>query len=212
MTGVLCLIPTIKMGGCGRSRDSVCCIRLINWSSILTFTRLRYSLPLRLVLLFSLILSLTSQKLAAQTSANENQFGASLTLFTTMAAINAAGYDADLNSPANYPIREQIRAELAKRDIPILPELKRYYQDHRKGTDTATLSQYVSFALLAGSAPDFKLDTHDLPPDVEPLITFSELLSRFYKEANIAGFVGEITTGISGCDKALPGSCHQCAA
>ena len=83
----------------------------------------------------------------------ENQFDVSITLFTTMAAINAAGYDVDLNSAANYPIRNQIRAELAKRNVPAMGELKHFYQEHRKGTDTATLSQYISFALLAGGPP-----------------------------------------------------------
>jgi predicted negative regulator of RcsB-dependent stress response len=117
--------------------------------------------------------------------AAENQFDVSITLFSTMAAINAAGYDVDLNSAANYPIRNQIREELAKRNVPALAELRQFYQEHRKGTDTATLSQYISFALLAGGPPGFKLDEGDLPPDVQPLIGFSAILSRFYKEANL---------------------------
>ena len=102
-----------------------------------------------------------------------------------MAAINAAGYDADLNSKANYPIRNQVRQELAKRNIPSLPELKNFYLNHRKGTDSATLSQYISFALLAGNPPDFKVDSGELPPDAQSLEGLSDLLARFYKEANI---------------------------
>lgn len=123
---------------------------------------------------------------AAQLSSNENQFGVSITLFTTLAAINAAGYDAGLDSDANYPIRNQIRAELAKKNIPCLSDLREFYRDHRKGTDTATLSEYISFALIAGPAPDFKLDGEDLPADVESLTELSSLLTRFYKEADIA--------------------------
>ncbi len=121
----------------------------------------------------------------AQVSVNENQFAASITLFTTMAAINAAGYDADLNSDSNYPIRNQVRAELAKRSIPSLVDLKEFYHDHRKGNDPATLSQYISFALLAGGPPDFKLASSDVPEDVDALHGLSEILARFYKEANI---------------------------
>jgi predicted negative regulator of RcsB-dependent stress response len=102
-----------------------------------------------------------------------------------MAAINAAGYDVDLNSKANYPIRNQVRQELAKRSIPCLPELKSFYLNHRKGTDSATLSQYISFALLAGDPPDFKVDSGELPPDAQALEGLSELLARFYKEAGI---------------------------
>jgi predicted negative regulator of RcsB-dependent stress response len=120
----------------------------------------------------------------------ENQFSASISLFSTMAAINAAGYDADLNSEANFPIRNQVRAEIAKRSVPSLRELKEFYHDHRKGTDASTLSQYISFALLTAGPPDFKLDIADLPPDVEPLVGLPEILSRFYKEANIAELWG----------------------
>ena len=123
---------------------------------------------------------------AAPGGGGENQFDVSITLFSTLAAINAAGYDAEIDSPSNYPIRAQIRAEIAKRNIPVLPELRAFYRDHRLSNDTATLSQYISFALLASDPPNFSLkDTDDLPADVEPLLGFSELLSRFYKEAHL---------------------------
>ena len=142
---------------------------------------------IRRFLLFSTILVAFTGTIAraAQVPSNENRFGVSVTLFTTMAAINAAGYDADLDSDSNYPIRKQVRGEIAKRSIPSLTELKEFYQYHRKGTDGATLSQYISFALLAGGPPDFKLATDDVPPDVYALGGLSELLARFYKEANL---------------------------
>jgi tetratricopeptide (TPR) repeat protein len=140
----------------------------------------------RFLLFSAFLISITCRRSpAAQVSSNENQFGVSITLFSTMAAINAAGYDAGLQSDANYPIRNQIRAELAKKTIPSLNDLKEFYKDHRRGTDTATLSAYISFALLAGGPPDFKLETGELPPDVQPLIAFSRLLADFYKEADL---------------------------
>lgn len=144
----------------------------------------------RRFLLLSTILAACSALVtkAAPVNASENQFGVSETLFSTMAAINAAGYDADLGSDSNYPIRNQIREELAKRNISSLVDLKEFYRDHRKGTDTATLSQYISFALLAGNPPDFKLESEDVPPDVDALHGFSEILARFYKEANLKEF------------------------
>jgi tetratricopeptide (TPR) repeat protein len=122
-----------------------------------------------------------------QSDLGENGFGVSETLFSTLAAINAAGYDAGMESPLNekYRVRVQVRDELAKRKIPCLPELKEFYREHKKASDTADLSQYISFALLAGGAPTFQLPSGQLPPDVEPLRDFSELLSRFYKEANL---------------------------
>lgn len=117
----------------------------------------------------------------------ENQFGVSQTLFATLAAINAAGYDAGINSPLNeqYKLRTQIREELAKRKIPSLTEIRDFYQAHRKPTGGADLGQYVSFALLAGDPPKFDLPDIELPPDAEPLRPFAPLLVRFYKEANI---------------------------
>ena len=123
----------------------------------------------------------------AQTS-ETGQLDASPTLFTVMAAINAAGYNADLSSPNNHPLREQIRAELAKQNIPSLAALKSYFEQHRKRNDTDELAQYISFALVAGPPPAFMLKVRDLelPPDVAPLKGLPPLLAAFYKEANIA--------------------------
>ena len=124
----------------------------------------------------------------AQQLAAENQFSVSETLFTTLAAINAAGYDTGIDSPLNekYGLRLQIREELAKRKIPCLPEIRDFYQAHRKPTGGADLGQYISFALLAGNPPKFDLPSIELPPDAEALRPLSGLLVRFYKEANVA--------------------------
>ena len=105
-----------------------------------------------------------------------------------MAAINAAGYDADLGSPNTHPLRKAIRDELAKKNIPSLADLKEFYRQHQKRDATAELSQYISFALTAGGPPDFaiKLRDVDVPPDVSGMMGLSEILARFYKEADIA--------------------------
>ena len=115
------------------------------------------------------------------------QLDASPTLFTVMAAINAAGYDADLASGNNHPLRNAIRAELAKREIPSLPAIKEFVAKHRKRTDTLELSQYLSFGLTAGGPPDFAIKMRDveIPPDVSSMTELSSLLAAFYKEANI---------------------------
>ncbi len=120
------------------------------------------------------------------TGSTENGFSVSPALFTTLAAINAAGYDAGIDSPLNerYKVRVQIRQELAKRKIPCLPELTAFYKQHRKSTDTADLSQYISFALVASGPPNFEVPAQ-VPPDVQPLAGWSELLARFYKEGNL---------------------------
>ncbi len=115
------------------------------------------------------------------------QLDASPTLFTVMAAINAAGYDAGLSSPNNHPLRNAIRAELARREIASLPALKAFFAKHRRRNDTLELSQYISFALSAHGPPDFQITLRpaEIPPDVSPLDGFSKLLASFYKEANI---------------------------
>ena len=103
-----------------------------------------------------------------------------------MAAINAAGYDAGLDSPLNerYKVRQQIRDELKKRQVAILPELRAFYEAHKKPTPTADLSQYISFAMIADGPPGFQVPG-EAPPDVQALSGFSELLARFSKEANL---------------------------
>ncbi|MDQ2840704.1 MAG: tetratricopeptide repeat protein [Acidobacteriota bacterium] len=124
---------------------------------------------------------------ADRTRSGENGFSVSLTMFATLAAINAAGYDAGLDSPLNqqFKVRSQIREELAKRTIACLPELRDFYKTHKKASETADLGQYLSFALVAGDAPTFELPKSEVPPDVEPLRGFSPLLARFYKEADL---------------------------
>src|SRR5581483_8899984 len=104
-----------------------------------------------------------------------------------MAAINAAGYTADLSSPNNHPLRDEIRAELARRNIPSLPAIKEFFDRHRKRTDVQELSQYVSFALTATGPPSFaiKLRDVDVPPDVTTMKELSPLLAAFYQEAGI---------------------------
>ena len=109
------------------------------------------------------------------------------TLFTVMCAINAAGYSADLKSPNNVPIRDQIRAELAKREIPSLPALREFFEAHRKRSETAELSQYISYALTIGPPPTFVTHRRDveIPPDAAALMEMTPLLTAFYREAKI---------------------------
>jgi predicted negative regulator of RcsB-dependent stress response len=140
-----------------------------------------------LPVLLSVLSSAASPQTAASANNTENQFGVSITLFSTLAAVNAAGYDAGIDSALNqrYKVRTEIRQELAKRQIPSLPDLRAFYADHKKPSDTADVSQYISFALLAGGPPNFELPAGQLPPDVEAIKGLSPILARFYKEGNL---------------------------
>jgi tetratricopeptide (TPR) repeat protein len=115
------------------------------------------------------------------------QLDASPTLFAVMAAINAAGYDTDIASPNNSPLRETIRKELAGKQIPSLPALQDFYREHRQEDATANLSQYISFALSATGPPAFapKVRSVETPPDAKALEGFAPLLAKFYREAGI---------------------------
>ncbi|MGI8990289.1 MAG: tetratricopeptide repeat protein [Bryobacteraceae bacterium] len=115
-------------------------------------------------------------------AAEQNQLDANKNLFTVLAALNAAGYDADLNSPNNDPLRERVRKRLAALDIPVLPEIKNYY-----GARPRDIGPYISLALSVRGAPDFEFKTRtvEIPPDALPLDNFRGLLSRFYVEAHI---------------------------
>ncbi len=104
-----------------------------------------------------------------------------------MAAINAAGYDADAASPNNNPLRNKIRKALAAKDISSLRQLKDFYREHSKNDPTADLSQYISFALSVDGPPDFSTKGRavEMPPDAATLDGLSNLLSKFYEEANL---------------------------
>jgi predicted negative regulator of RcsB-dependent stress response len=146
----------------------------------------RYAYP---ILIPTLLLAGTFAQVSPARDTGESQFGVSQTLFATLAAINAAGYDTGIDSPLNahYQVRTQIRQILASRQIPCLPELRAFYKEHKKPTGAGDLGQYISFALTAADAPKFTLPSGEVPPDVEPLRGFSDLLARFYKEADVAG-------------------------
>ena len=110
------------------------------------------------------------------------------TLFAVLAAVNAAGYDTEIDSPTNNPLRKQLRDHLATRNIPVLPALRRYVRDHHLPNASDDLGQYVSWALLSKGAPSFTPAMPNFPPpaDVDRLHDFAPLVERFYEEADVA--------------------------
>jgi len=136
-------------------------------------------------LALSAILALAA--VARAQDSGPGQLDASPSLFTVMAAVNAAGYDAGLDSPNADPLRKAVRDELAKRQIPSLAKLKDFYADHRKRTSSEDLNQYISFALSVSGPPafQFKEKDADIPPDAAALKGLGPLVAAFYKEANV---------------------------
>ena len=108
-------------------------------------------------------------------------------LFTALAAINAAGYDADLDSPSNHPLRMAVRQAVAARKPPSLERLKKLFQARRAWNWNAELGQYISYALSVSGPPDFKpkFSPNRMPPDTVALEGLSPVLADFYREAGI---------------------------
>ena len=120
-------------------------------------------------------------------SAEQGQLDSDLTLFTVLAAINAAGYDAGTDSPSASPARAAVRQDLKSFQGPSLEQLKNFYQQHKLDDPAQDLAQYVSFALQCAGPPDFKFRTPygDVSPDAQPLHGLARLLADFYREAEI---------------------------
>ncbi|MDX2266651.1 MAG: tetratricopeptide repeat protein [Bryobacter sp.] len=113
-------------------------------------------------------------------------------LFTVMAAINAAGYDTELDSPNTLPVRRQVRQFLAEKKPASLDGIRDFYAAHRKENAASDLAQYISLALCleiypSADGPDFRyrLRAADLPPDVAELDGIEVLLTQFYRETKL---------------------------
>ena len=135
-----------------------------------------------------LILGIVGPLLAqAQSQPQQGQLDASPALFTVLAAINAAGYDADLDSNANSPVRKQVRDLIAARHLDSVESLQKFFAAHRQQNPTAELNQYISFALTLDGPPDFqsRMQPQEIPLDVRPLAGLHHLIAEFYREANI---------------------------
>jgi len=107
-------------------------------------------------------------------------------LFCMLAAINAAGYDAGLGASGNT--RQIVREYLQAQNAPILPELKKFYDQHRvKDDPSRELGQYISLALMVGSPPNFGLTVseQELPPDARDVVGILPLLRTYYAQAKM---------------------------
>jgi tetratricopeptide (TPR) repeat protein len=124
---------------------------------------------------------------ARQAAAQEIFAEPDQTLFTVMAAINAAGYDDGAERTDLTPVRAALREELAHKKIPSLEEIREFYKTHRLADPAKDLSQYVSLALLLSGPPNFvpTLDPANLPPDAVEVKDLAPMLVAFYEQAEI---------------------------
>lgn len=112
---------------------------------------------------------------------------ASQQMFTTMCALLASGFEADISAENWRPVRAQLRDRMQHQEGPAVEAVRAFYKEHVSGDPEETLSRYLWFGLVAGPAPGFKptMRREDLPPEVLALEGFSELLSKYYQEQGI---------------------------
>jgi tetratricopeptide (TPR) repeat protein len=109
------------------------------------------------------------------------------TMFTTMCALYASGFEGDVSPNHWTAYRTQMRERLRQQKGPAVDALREFYKSHQFRDPGAMLSRFVWFGLVAGPAPRFKptLRRDDLPPDVIDLDGLSEVLAAYYAEQNI---------------------------
>ncbi|MGH9579385.1 MAG: hypothetical protein ACRD2R_00200, partial [Terriglobales bacterium] len=120
-------------------------------------------------------------------AAEQGQLDSDITLFTVLAAINAAGYDAGIDSPAGSPVRAAVRKDLQNFQGSSLELLRNFYKEHKLSDPVQDLAQYVSFALQSAGPPLFKFRVPfgEISPDAQPLHGLVRILSDFFREAEI---------------------------
>jgi tetratricopeptide (TPR) repeat protein len=120
-------------------------------------------------------------------AAGQNQLDSNPAIFAVMVALNAAGYDAEADSPTNSPLRKEIHDYFVLQRFSSLEAIRRFVRDHRKKDPNAELTQYISFALANNGPPDFapRYAANAEPPDIVPLEEFGPLLTSFYRDAKL---------------------------
>src|SRR5690349_24749874 len=88
-------------------------------------------------------------------------------LFTTMAALNAAGFDIEYGADY-HPVRLTARKYASEVDADLIARLKVFYLSLKGDqSDEAQLPKYISLAVNLGDPPDFKpaMREESLPPE-----------------------------------------------
>jgi hypothetical protein len=108
-------------------------------------------------------------------------------MFTTMCALLAAGFESNISSDNWTAFRAQMRERLRQQQGLAVEAVREFYRQHELRDPGATLSRYLWFGLVSGSAPSFQpvLRRDELPPEVIALEGFSEILASYYREQKI---------------------------
>jgi tetratricopeptide (TPR) repeat protein len=109
------------------------------------------------------------------------------TMFATMCALLASGYESDISADNWSTFRAQMREKLQHQEGPAVDAIREFYKQHQVADPAETLSRYIWFGLVSGPAPRFQpmLRRDELPPEVVALEDFNEVLANYYKEQDI---------------------------
>ncbi|MBS1831309.1 MAG: tetratricopeptide repeat protein [Acidobacteria bacterium] len=113
----------------------------------------------------------------------QQQLDANQSLFAVMAAYHAAGFDGDMGSAANSPVRAEVLKYIQQKNPPVLAELRQYLKDH----PNATISNYISLGLTLEGPPLFRIakGLKEPPPDSVLLQSFLPLVAKLWAEADL---------------------------
>ncbi|SRR5579871_1077835 len=107
------------------------------------------------------------------------QADSNLTLFSVIAAAAAADEKGEVYTS---PLAQQIRKDLAGKEIPVLNEIRRFL-----ALNKGDYTKLVSFALVVEGPPDFlfRYREVDLPQDAQALIGLNPMIAEFYRDAKL---------------------------
>ncbi len=107
-------------------------------------------------------------------------------LFAVLCALDAAGFE-PIADTHDSPGRIQLRQRMHALQGPAVDALRKFYSEHALGDSGRTFSRFVSFALAAGPPPNFEFELRrdELPPDALALEGFNQIMTNFYREAQI---------------------------
>src|ERR1700745_401726 len=77
-------------------------------------------------------------------------------MFTTMCALLASGYEADVSAANWTPMRAQLRDRLQHQQGPAVDVMRNFYKQHELADPGQMLSRYIWFGLISGPAPKFE--------------------------------------------------------
>jgi hypothetical protein len=121
-------------------------------------------------------------------------------MFTTMCALLAAGFEANVSADNWTAFRSQMRERLRQQEGPAVDALREFYKQHELREPGAMLSRYLWFGLVSGPAPRFLPTTRrdQLPPEVIALEGFGEILSNYYQEQKIGLLWRQVQSNYNG--------------